>query len=180
MSGAFRMKTEKTEKIYTARKFELIRDTVKLEDGSKIIKEYLRHPGSVVIIPYDKGDLYLIKQYRYPTGEYLYEVPAGTIEKGENPEDCALRELKEETGLDASYIQELFSAYLVPGYSNEKAHFYLATGLKMGKMNPEKGEEITLIRTTMSEALKMVDKGLIRDAKTLLAILWLTFMLDIA
>ncbi len=148
--------------------------------GKIVERLVVRHPGCVVIIPYMDGYLYLVRQYRAATGESLIELPAGTIEQGEEPLECAKRELKEETGLEALNIREIFTAYLAPGYSSEEAHFFLATRLRNTGGEPEEDEEIEVVRMRVEEAYSMVFNGSFKDAKTMLGILWLRSRLQAA
>jgi len=146
---------------------------VQTTTGKIIERLVVKHPGCVVIIPYMDGYLYLVRQYRAATGETLIELPAGTIEQGEKPLECAKRELKEETGLEALNIRELFTAYLAPGYSSEVAHFFLATKFRSTGGKPEEDEEIEIVRMSVEEAYLKVLNGSFKDAKTMLGILWL-------
>ncbi len=146
---------------------------VQTRTGKILERLVVKHPGCVVIIPYEDGYLYLIRQYRAAAGESLIELPAGTIEQGENPLECARRELREETGLEALSIRKVFTAYLAPGYSSEKAHFFLATSFKNVDRSPEEDEEIEVVRMKLDEAYLKVLNGGFKDAKTMLGILWL-------
>ncbi len=141
-------------------------------------REIVRHRGSVGILPVEGKYVYLIRQYRYPLDGYIVEIPAGTLEEGESPEECALRELKEETGLIADELHKMFEAYLVPGYGTEKMHFFLAKVKEKGNMETEEDERIEPFRVTLEEALSMVERGEIVDAKTMLALLWYSSHLD--
>ncbi len=135
-------------------------------------REIVRHPGSASILPYEDGHVYLIKQYRYPLNGYIWEIPAGTLEEGESPEECARRELEEETGLIAGRLEEMFEAYLIPGYGTEKMHFFLATELSEGEMHPEPSEKIEVYRIPFDKVLRMIGEKDIVDAKTIAALLW--------
>jgi ADP-ribose pyrophosphatase len=114
----------------------------------------------------------MIRQYRYAADGYLYEIPAGRLNKGEDPRECAMRELKEETGCTAEQIERLFSFYTTPGFTDEKIHVFLATGLVPGETKHEADEFLDLEPMLLSRALDMVESGEIMDAKTALALLY--------
>jgi len=114
----------------------------------------------------------MIRQYRYATDGYLYEIPAGRLDKGEQPRDCAIRELKEETGCTAEQIEQLISIYTTPGFTDEKIHIFMATGLVAGETKHESDEFLDLEPMLLSRALGMVQAGEITDAKTALGLLY--------
>jgi ADP-ribose pyrophosphatase len=114
----------------------------------------------------------MIRQYRYAADGYLYEVPAGRLDKGEQPRDCAVRELKEETGCTAERMDHLLSFYTTPGFTDEKIHLFMATGLVAGETKHEADEFLDLQPMLLSRALEMVESGEIVDAKTALALLF--------
>ncbi|HDM91986.1 MAG TPA: NUDIX hydrolase [Candidatus Korarchaeota archaeon] len=135
------------------------------------LKPLVDHPGAVVIVPVQKGEVYLIRQWRYAVGEELIEVPAGTLEPGEEPDKTAVRELREEAGLEAGRLIKFYEAYSIPGYGNELMHFYIATDLREVGQRQEEDEEITVLRVSLDEAIRMVEDNRIRDLKTSLALL---------
>jgi len=146
--------------------------TLEVKEIDGRLREVVKHPGSVSILPLDGDSVYLIRQYRYPLGDYIWEIPAGTLEEGELPEECARRELEEETGLRAGRLERMFEAYLIPGYGTERMHFFLASELSEGEMNPEPSERIEVHRISLDEALEMIRLNEIVDAKTVAALLW--------
>jgi ADP-ribose pyrophosphatase len=165
-------KVLKSESIYSGRVISLIKDTVILPSGRTVIREKVMHPGSVGILPVlEDGRLVLIRQFRYVVGFSLLEIPAGTVEKGESPEECAARELQEETGYRAGKLTLLSAFYLAPGYSNEFMWLFKATELEAGEMRPMPDESIEVRRLSLEEALQMIRSGEIRDVKTICAIL---------
>lgn len=162
----------KTETIYQGRVFNLRHDFIRLPNGADTRLDIVDHPPSVVLVPYQEGDqLLFIRQYRHASAKVLLELPAGVIEAGENPETCALRELREETGMSAGSIQEIGGFFLAPGYTTEYMYIYLATDLKPDPLPADKDEFIEVIPITTSQAYSMAEQGDIHDAKTLAALL---------
>ncbi|HMG95915.1 MAG TPA: NUDIX hydrolase, partial [Gemmatimonadaceae bacterium] len=114
----------------------------------------------------------MIRQYRYAADGYLYEIPAGRLDQGENPRDCAVRELKEETGCTAEHFDHLLTMYTTPGFTDEKIHLFMATGLLAGETKHEVDEFLDLHPMRLSRALEMVEAGEIQDAKTIIGLLF--------
>jgi len=168
-----------TRRIYTGRVVRLDVDTVRFPDGSTGQLELIRHPGAAAIVPCASDPpgadptILLIRQYRYATGGQLWEVPAGTLDPGEDPEACARRELLEETGVTAARLQRLTSIWTTPGFTNEVIHLYLATGLTSGEPSRERDEFIEVVPQPLSRVLALIRDGEIRDAKTVAAILYM-------
>ena len=134
----------------------------------------MEHPGSVAIVPsLDDGRLVLIRQFRLATRGVIWEVPAGTMERGEEPEACAKRELEEETGYRAGRVEHLFDAYLSPGYSMELMHFFLATSLEKREQRTEEDEIIRVEPIEPEKVIRMILSNEIRDAKSIAAIAYL-------
>jgi len=160
------------EFVYRGKLFSVRRDRVKIK-GRVRIREVVIHPGASAILPIlDDGKILLVRQYRYAVGEELLEIPAGTLEVGEKPEDCALRELEEETGYRAENVKLLTTLYLAPGYSSERLHLFQAENLKKRAQKLEVDEEIELVTMELREVLNAIKNGKIRDAKTIAAILY--------
>lgn len=158
--------------IYQGRIVRFRVDTVALPDGSTAIREIVGTPGAVVIVPLtDDGQVRMVRQYRSAIGEFLLELPAGTLEPNELPEQAAPRELAEETGDRAAHWQRLTRFYTVPGICDEYIHLFLATGLTPGQTNQEADEFIEVVTLPFDEALEMVRRGEIRDAKTIIGLL---------
>ena len=168
-----------TRRIYTGRLVRLDVDTVRFPDGSTGQLELIRHPGAAAIVPCASDPpgadptILLIRQYRYATGGQLWEIPAGTLDPGEDPEACARRELLEETGVTAARLQRLTSIWTTPGFTNEVIHLYLATGLTTGEPSRERDEFIEVVSQPLSRVLALIREGEIRDAKTVVAILYM-------
>ena len=167
-----------SHRIYTGKVVTLDVDQVRFPDGSTGELEMIRHPGAAAILPFlsdpagDDPQIMLIKQYRYAAGGYLYEVPAGKLEPGEDPEECAVRELREETGCSAQRLQHLFTTYTTPGFTDEQIHVFIAVGLTRGEAQTQPDEFLEVHTMTLSRSLQMIQQGDIRDAKTALAILY--------
>jgi ADP-ribose pyrophosphatase len=158
--------------IYQGRIVRFRVDTVALPDGSTTIREIVGTPGAVVVVPLtDDRQVRMVRQYRSAIGQFLLELPAGTLEPGEAPEQAAPRELAEETGDRAARWERLSGFYTVPGICDEYLHLFLATGLTPGQSNREPDEFIEVVTLPLDEALAMVKRGEIRDAKTIIGLL---------
>lgn len=164
-----------TRRIFSGRIINLDIDRVKLATGQEVDLEIIRHPGASAVVPLISNTesdhhVVLIRQFRHAAGQTLWEIPAGVLEKGEQPEDCALRELEEETGARAGKITHLSTIFTTPGFTDEKIHLFLATELTMGIAKPEDDEEIETVIKPLTEVLEMVNDGTINDSKTISAL----------
>jgi ADP-ribose pyrophosphatase len=160
------------ELVLTARRFRVVRHTRRLANGAVVVRETVQHPGAVTILPLVDADrVCLIRNYRVAVGRTLVELPAGTLEPGEDPAACAHRELAEETGYRARSLRKLHEFFMSPGILNERMHLFLATELELAAAAPEPGEEIERLVVTWDEALRMARGGEIQDAKTLVGLL---------
>lgn len=147
-------------------------DRVRLPGGRETVREVVAHPGAVAIVPlHEDGTLTFVRQWRQAAGQLLLEIPAGTLEEGEDPADCARRELAEEVGLEAQEIRRLCGSYLAPGYSSELLHTYLATGLTPVPSQPDWDEALQPVRLALAEAAGMILSGELQDAKTICGVL---------
>jgi ADP-ribose pyrophosphatase len=165
-----REKTIESSRIYTGRVVTLDVDRVRLPAGGESVREVVRHAGAVAILPvFDDGRVAFVRQFRYPVEAELLELPAGTLEPGEEPQACAERELVEEIGWRAGRLEELGSFYSTPGFTDELLHSFIATGLRTaeGGVAPEDDEFIEVVVLPTEEAVSMARRGEIRDAKTL-------------
>ncbi len=147
-------------------------DVVSLPGGVRAQREIVEHPGACAVAALlENKKLLLVKQYRKPFDEFLLEIPAGKLDAGESPEECAARELEEETGYTASELIEIMDFYPSPGYSNEKIKIFKAAGLKKTIKMPDPDEFIQTVKVDADEALSYVKTGKIKDGKTVAAIL---------
>ncbi len=160
-----------SQPIYHGRVVKLRLDTIEVSDGNDVRREVVEHPGAVVIVPIDGEDRVLwIRQYRYAVDRELLELPAGTMEAGEDAEACARREVAEETGFTASKLEALGSFYSAPGFCTEILHAFSATGLEpAADAHADEDEEIVVVPLTLDESLKRIDTGGVVDAKSLSA-----------
>ena len=167
-----------TRRVYTGRVLNLDIDTVRFPNGSTGDLGMIRHPGASAVVPFmtdpagDDPQILLIRQYRYAAEQFLYEVPAGRLDPGEAPETCARRELREETGCEASSVEHLYTMYTTPGFTDERIHVFMAVGLTRGENAREPDEFIELETMSLSRALELIERGEIQDAKTALSILY--------
>jgi ADP-ribose pyrophosphatase len=165
-------KTTTSKLLHRGRNFSFKTDEVQFPNGKTTTRDIVDHPGAVAIVPIlEDGRILLVKQYRYSTGKELLEIPAGTLEKGEAPDTCARRELREETGYTAGSMKKVLAMYMAPGYSNEVIHLYFATGLKAGESKTEEDEDIIIEAYGPDELLEMMEKNTIEDAKTIAGVL---------
>ncbi|MDB5756561.1 MAG: ADP-ribose pyrophosphatase [Massilia sp.] len=150
------------------------RDRVRLPNGAETYREYITHPGAVVILPlFDDGSVLLERQFRYPNDKVFIEYPAGKIDPGEDPLECAKRELKEETGYTAADWHFLCTIHNAIAYSDEHLDLYLARGLTEGKAQLDDGEFLECFRARVPDLLEMVRTGQITDVKTVIGTFWL-------
>lgn len=147
-------------------------DMVKLPNDEISLREVVHHPGGVCVAAVDENEMVtMVRQFRYPLARHLLELPAGKLEKGEEPLPAAKRELSEETGLEAENWVDLGFIYTSAGFSTERLYLYLATGLTQGQAHPDPNEFLDVEKVPLSELLKMADNGLVHDAKTVAGIL---------
>jgi ADP-ribose pyrophosphatase len=159
--------------VHRGRKIEVYLDETALPDGTTIRRDAVIHPGAVVVLPLLDGDrVCLLRNHRFILGETLWEVPAGTLERGEAPEVAAVRELAEETGYAAGRWLKLGEGYPSPGCLSEKMHLFVARDLTPGPMRPEKDEQLEPHAVAWADALRWATDGTIRDLKTVAMLLW--------
>ena len=161
----------RSESLLKGRAFEIRRDWMQSPDGRETNFDVIDHGGSVILVPVDKeGNLLFVRQYRHAAGQDLLELPAGTLEKGEDPDRCAARELREETGYAAGHLRRIGDFYLAPGYSTELMVVYLASDLVAAPLESDPDEFITLERLELKAALALARQGKLPDAKSLAAL----------
>jgi ADP-ribose pyrophosphatase len=167
-----------TERRYSGRIINVDLDRVRFPNGEVGELEIVRHPGASAVVPFltdptgDDPQILLIKQYRYAASGFVYEIPAGKLDGGEDPLVCAQRELLEETGCRAEKIEHLYSFYTTPGFTDELIHAFMASGLSRGDTAHEKDEFMSVETMPLSRALEMIEAGELKDAKSALSILY--------
>jgi ADP-ribose pyrophosphatase len=168
-------KVVKNERLYNGKVFNLLVDQIEYSSGSRAIREVAEHPGGAVALPmFPDNRIILVRQFRYPMGKFLYELPAGKLDAGEDPAVCAARELAEETGYTAKNLKKLTAIYTSPGFCTEQLHIFLATELSRsgrGQRLEEGERSLTVESFPLSEAIQMIEREEIVDAKTICGIL---------
>jgi ADP-ribose diphosphatase len=160
-----------SETVYQGRVFTVRRDQVSLPGGREVELDVLSHNGSVVIVPVDRdGRIWFVRQFRHPAGIELLELPAGTLEEGETPDECAAREIQEEIGLAAGKLQEIGSFFLAPGYSTEYMYAFLAQELRPSRLPADEDEILSAEPLDPEQVYAMAEEGSLQDAKTLAAL----------
>lgn len=157
--------------VYRGNVLTLRVDDVELPSGKRSRREVVEHPGGVAVVAVDRdGSVILVRQYRYPVRSALWEIPAGKLDPGEDPRECAARELEEETGYRAAVLEEVVPFYTSPGFCDEALHLFFARGLTAGEDRPEEDEIIETRRVPRAGLDEMIARGEIRDGKTLLGL----------
>ncbi len=160
------------EIVYAGRAFTVRRDHLRTPREHLVKYDIIEHVGSVILVPVDvDGNLHFVRQYRHAAQLELLELPAGTLEVGEDPAECANRELREEIGMSAASITEIGSFYLAPGYSTELMHVYLAKDLKHDPLEADADEYLDVVHIPLAEAYRMAAAAALLDAKSLAALL---------
>jgi ADP-ribose pyrophosphatase len=153
--------------------FTIRTDTVSWPDGRQADYDVVQHPGSVTLVPLDdSGQIWFVRQYRHPVGRILLELPAGTLENGEEPAACAERECREEIGVRPGELLSIGRVLLAPGYSSETSHLFLARDLQPAPLPADADEDIQVEKWAIDDIVEMVASGGLLDAKSLAA-LWL-------
>ena len=172
--------TKTTETIYDGKIIKVQRDIAVLENGAEAVREVVRHPGGVGVVAMDSdGYIYMVRQFRYPFYETTLEIPAGKLDhKGEDTCDAGKRELREETGLVADSVEYLGTFFATPGFCDEKLSIYLATGLHQKDADPDDDEFVECEKYHIDVLIEMINKGEIKDAKSVIGILMTKNKLD--
>ena len=166
------VKVHEITSLYNGKIFNVALEKVTLPNGVTKDREVVRHPGAAAMVPLlDDGNVVLVKQYRHAVNNYLWEIPAGTLEPDEEPMACAERELVEETGYEATNFDKLTEILPAPGYTDEHIHIFLATGLTLAEQRLEDDEILTVQPTPFDKAIEMIKTGEIQDAKTIVGLL---------
>lgn len=166
-------KTIEREVIYEGKIFDVEKHVVSLPNGNTSVRELVYHNGAVAVLVIDESDkIVMVEQYRKAFESISLEIPAGKLEKGEEPVSSAERELAEETGYTAESLEKIFSFYGAPGFCSERVDVFVAKGLSAGEMNLDEDEFLNVKRYSFEEAVDLLDRGVITDAKTIMAIQW--------
>jgi len=167
-----------SRRVFSGRVLDLDVDTVRFPDGSVGDLEMIRHPGASAVVPFvndPRGadpEVLLIRQFRHAAERYVWEIPAGRLEPGEAPEACARRELEEEAGVRAGELRRLTTIYTTPGFTDERIHLFLASGLGQGTERREADEFLEVHRMPWSRVLRLIEQGEVEDGKTLVALMF--------
>jgi ADP-ribose diphosphatase len=162
---------KKVKEIYRGRVVNLNVDTVTLPNGATVELEVIRHQGAAAVVPLkDDGCVVLIRQYRHATGGYIYEIPAGKLDPGEDPRHCAARELEEEIGCRAASLTPLLSIFTTPGFTDEVIHIFLAADLSPGTQHLDHDEVLEIVEMPLDVAMARIADGTIRDGKTIVGL----------
>ncbi len=160
-----------TKNVYKGRIVNLNLETVTLPNGATVELEIIHHPGAAAVVPMkDERTVILIRQYRHAAGGYIYEIPAGKLHPGEDPRECAQRELEEEIGYKAGVLDHVISAFTTPGFTDEVIHIYRATQLQPGKQNLGHDEVLAVAEFPLEKTIAMIREGVIQDAKTIVGL----------
>ena len=170
---------QQIRKVFEGRIFTVQVETIPLPKGGRLDAEIIRHPGSVVLVPVtDEGRIILVRQYRHAIGRRVWELPAGSLERGEDPQKAAARECQEEIGLIPSRVEQLGALFPTPGYCDEEMNFYRLTGLRTpgegdAAAEPDEDEDIESKAFSVADMQAMVSSGEIIDMKTVAALYWM-------
>jgi len=160
------------EEVFRGRAFAVRVDTLRRPDGTSMRVEVVDHPQAIVLVPLDgAGNIWFVRQYRHSCGKVMLELPAGTLEVGESPEACAVRECREEIGMAPGRIERLGGFYLAPGYSTEYLHLYLVGALTPAPLTPDADEDLQIEKVPLLDLASLVESGILDDAKSLAGLL---------
>ena len=155
------------------------KDIAEVQNGHRVVREVVEHPGGVAVVPVDAdGNVLMVRQFRYPFSCELLEIPAGKLEPGESPEACARRELSEETGCRAGRLIDLGAMYPSPGFCEEILYVYLATDLVFGESHPDEDEFLSVERYPLDEICSQIMENKVPDGKTVFGVLTARLLLD--
>ena len=168
----FREKTVNKTYLYKGKILNVRKDDIILPDGKPAVRELVEHSGGSAILCEKDGKILLVKQFRYPYGEVIYEIPAGKLNEGEDPAQTAIRELEEEGGIIADKVEKLFDVYPTPAYTTEIIRIYRAVGIRQAKAHLDEDEFLTAVWIEKEKLKDMIAHGEIKDAKTIIALLY--------
>ena len=169
-----------SQQLYDGKIVKLFRDRVELPNGKTAFREVVRHPGGVIILPIDgAGNVYMVRQFRYPYDRVILEIPAGKLEYGEEPLLAAKRELEEEIGAVAEDWLHLGDIWPTPGFCDEVQHLYLARRLKFGETHPDEDEFLEQVCIPFAEAVAMAADGRLQDSKSVVALLRAHLLMEV-
>lgn len=167
-------KVRSHQRVFQGNILSLDLEDVEFPDGEVRRREVVRHVGAVGVVPItDDGEVLLLRQYRQPVGGFILEIPAGIPEEGESPEECARRELREETGAETTFLRKLGEFYTTPGYSDELFHLFFARVKVEGRLELDADEFLEVVPLPVAEAEALLDQNQIEDAKTMIGLLML-------
>ena len=181
MNRSMQLKESKvsSEAVFSGSFLNVCRDVVTLPNGKQATREFVKHPGAVAIVPVnEKGQILMVRQFRYPLGIEMLEVPAGKLDPGETPDVCAARELAEETGFRPGNLHKLGPIHTTPGFSDEIIHLYLAEKLVASPEKPDEDEFLQVEAYSIDRLKQMIADGVISDAKTIIALFWAFIKLE--
>lgn len=172
---AFRERPLRRRRVHRGRAVDFWVDTVRLPNGGTATREYLGHPGAVAVVAVARSgpdpEILLVRQHRYPVRETTLELPAGKLDPGESPAACVNRELEEETGQRAARVKKMLAYWPTPAFANEVIHLYVARELRPGRFSPDADEIIEPVRLRLSDVLRRIRAGKIKDSKTVIGVL---------
>lgn len=165
-------------KVFGGKLLHVFSDEIELPNGARSTREYIRHQGAVCVVPItDNNEIIAVRQYRYPIGRVTIEIPAGKLDKGEEPLDAAKRELSEETGVESADIEYIGGLYPSVAYTDEVIHMYIARNLKYGEAHTDEDEFLDVVKIPVSEFVEKIMTGEIMDSKTQTAVLKASILL---
>lgn len=157
--------------IYKGKIIDLSVETVTLPNGATADLEVITHPGAAAVVPMkDDRTVVMVRQYRHAVGSFIYEIPAGKLHPGEDPRDCAAREMEEETGYKVNLLEPLLSFFTTPGFTNEIIHIFVGHELSPGTQSLGADEVLEIIEMPLAQGIELIDDGVIRDAKTIIGL----------
>jgi ADP-ribose diphosphatase len=159
------------KKIYQGKVIDLSVETVTLPNGATAELELIKHPGASAVVPLkDNQTVVMIRQYRHAVGGYIYEIPAGKLHPGEDPRDCAMREVEEEIGYKVGTLEPLLSFFTTPGFTDEIIHIFIGKDLTVGKQDLGDDEVLEIVEIPLAKTIELINDGTIKDGKTIIAL----------